>query len=384
MVIVLILVIVNGYKNINNDYIFNGFIHARIKEYQAAGIDVQVFECCPSNWQPSYNVDGVYVTVGNSHELSLFIDTHKPNAIAIHFINKNMIKGLNKSQYKPDLYIFIHGAEALYWYERIFPKMFPTIRSFFAFFKRTLYNIVGIYTIKRFFKEKNHKITLIGVSKWMLSIAIKNYKCKNINSLVIPNVVRNDIFNFIVKPLEQRFKILVVRSFSSHKYSPDIVKTVIEKLSHYPVFKKIDFLIVGEGIFWEKYTSAISCFSNVSLKKGFISQSEVANLHKSYGIFLCPTRQDAQGVSMCEAMASGLIPITLFNTAIPEFVPSDLECKNINDMVKLIIDIATNSEMFSKYSNLVSSFIMEKCAPEKTTNLEIDLFKNITIISGEK
>ena len=363
-----------------SDYIFSGFVHARVKQYQSAGIETKVFECCPRHWQPSYEVEGVSVEVGDSRDLSIFIDKYKPSAICLHFISRNMIKGLRSAQYKPKLYVFVHGAEALHWYERIFPKMFPTVRSFFAFLKGTLYNIIGISVIKRFLKEKNHKVTLIGVSQWMLDAAIRNFDCQDTKSLVIPNVIRTDIFKFVEKSLDQRFKILVVRSFSTHKYSPDVIIEVILALSSHPVFQKFKIHIVGEGINWERYTSVISHFSNVSLKKGFISHSEVAELHRSYGIFLCPTRQDAQGVSMCEAMSSGLIPITLFNTAIPEFVPSDLECHTIDDMVQLIINIANDPGLFSKFSFLASSFISEKCSPDKTTALEISLINNSDIV----
>ena len=52
------------------------------------------------------------------------------------------------------------------------------------------------------------------------------------------------------------------------------------------------------------------------------------------GIFICPTRQDAQGVSMCEAMSSGLVPITLYNTAIPECLPNDERLVNNNKIIK--------------------------------------------------
>ncbi len=40
----------------------------------------------------------------------------------------------------------------------------------------------------------------------------------------------------------------------------------------------------------------------------------------NYGVFLSPTRMDAQGVMMCEVMASGLLTISSDNTAIPEFI----------------------------------------------------------------
>lgn len=65
-------------------------------------------------------------------------------------------------------------------------------------------------------------------------------------------------------------------------------------------------------------------YANVRIDKGYLKQSEIAELHKDYGVFLCPSRMDTQGVSRDEAMASGLVPITNRVGAIPEFV--DDEC----------------------------------------------------------
>jgi glycosyltransferase involved in cell wall biosynthesis len=61
-------------------------------------------------------------------------------------------------------------------------------------------------------------------------------------------------------------------------------------------------------------------FSNVYIERRFLTQAEIAALHREYGIFLCPTRMDTQGVSRDEAMASGLVPVTNAVAAIPEFV----------------------------------------------------------------
>jgi len=370
----LVLILIERYKSINNDYIINGFVHARIKEYMGAGIEVSVFECCPKFLRSNYIIDGVSVTVGDSHDLSIYIDKYTPNTICPHFIDKNMIKGLEGAKYKPELFIFVHGGEALFWYERIFPKMFKTFKNIRLFVLYAVYNVFTIKKIRRFLKKRHHETTLVGVSQWMLDIAIRNFRCKGIKTVIIPNVIRTDLFKFEEKPLKQQLKILVLRSFDSMKYAPDIIVKVVEKLSKHSIFNNIQIHIIGEGKHWEQYTSAISHFPNVTLKKGFISQSEVAKLHKAYGIFLCPTRQDAQGVSMCEAMSSGLIPITLSNTAIPEFIPAELECFNIEDMVKLILNITEDSELFFRLSNLASSFIKNKCSPEKTTQVEINLF----------
>ena len=51
-----------------------------------------------------------------------------------------------------------------------------------------------------------------------------------------------------------------------------------------------------------------------------MTHQQIADLHKQYGVFLCPSRMDTQGVSRDEAMSSGLVPITNKVGAIPEFL----------------------------------------------------------------
>ena len=58
----------------------------------------------------------------------------------------------------------------------------------------------------------------------------------------------------------------------------------------------------------------------MEIERRFVSQSEMAELHREYGFFLVPTRYDSQGVARDEAMSSGLVPITNPVSCVPEFV----------------------------------------------------------------
>jgi glycosyltransferase involved in cell wall biosynthesis len=83
---------------------------------------------------------------------------------------------------------------------------------------------------------------------------------------------------------------------------------------------KRSYFAFGDGALFEETLAPLSGLSNIHLERRFLTQQEIASLHKSYGIFLCPTRMDTQGVSRDEAMASGLVPVTNAVAAIPEFV----------------------------------------------------------------
>ena len=78
--------------------------------------------------------------------------------------------------------------------------------------------------------------------------------------------------------------------------------------------------MIGDGPLFEQTLEPLRGFDNITIKKGFITQQKIAELYKQYGVFLCPSRSDTQGVSRDEAMASGLVPVTNGVAAIPEFV----------------------------------------------------------------
>jgi len=91
-------------------------------------------------------------------------------------------------------------------------------------------------------------------------------------------------------------------------------------LSEKTFFKELEFTIYGDGEYFDELIKPLERFENVNLFKEFLSQEEISKIHKEYGVFICPTRWDSQGVSMCEAMSSGLVPISNKVSAIPEFV----------------------------------------------------------------
>ena len=176
----------------------------------------------------------------------------------------------------------------------------------------------------------------------------------------------------------------MIRQFTSGKYALDVAMDIIKELQAYPENDKFKFTIIGDGWLFEKYTSRVSMFSNVEIKRTFLSQNDISKYHNENGFFICPTRQDAQGVSMCEAMSSGLIPISSNNTAIPEFLPEkyNLCFDNAKDSAKRIIEIINNETEFKKLSEECSKFIQEKCSSEKTTKKEIELmssFSNLNV-----
>src|SRR5690606_26458630 len=117
---------------------------------------------------------------------------------------------------------------------------------------------------------------------------------------------------------------------------------------------ELEFRIIGDGPLFEDTVEPIRHFDNVLLEKRFVSQPEIAQLHKEYGIFMCPTRWDSQGVSRDEAMASGLVICTTNTAAIPEFTTSETAIVAAHedpiDLARKIVLIIEEPEKFSSIS----------------------------------
>jgi glycosyltransferase involved in cell wall biosynthesis len=91
-------------------------------------------------------------------------------------------------------------------------------------------------------------------------------------------------------------------------------------LAKRPFFQELEFRMIGDGKLFDETLAPLRQFDNVKIERRFLTQQEIAQLHKEYGVFLVPTRMDTQGVSRDEAMSSGLVPVTNAVAAVPEFV----------------------------------------------------------------
>src|SRR5262249_34617738 len=122
------------------------------------------------------------------------------------------------------------------------------------------------------------------------------------------------------KPAPLRTQVLLLRSFDTTKYATDIAADAIVRLARHRSFGEFSFTLCGRGRLFPEIAARLGRYPNVTLLESYFPQRELPALHARHGVMLCPTRQDTHGVSMCEAMSSGLVPIATRVSAIPEFV----------------------------------------------------------------
>ena len=137
---------------------------------------------------------------------------------------------------------------------------------------------------------------------------------------MIHNPIDTNLFVHRPKTAADRFNILMIRPFDSYGYGNDLAVSAIMKLADRSGFDRLRFTIVGDGPLFDQTLGPIRHLDNVRISRGFVTQEQIAELHRQHGVFLVPTRIDTQGVSRDEAMASGLVPVTNGVPAAKEFV----------------------------------------------------------------
>ena len=182
-----------------------------------------------------------------------------------------------------------------------------------------------------------------------------------------------------MKNEEQRKKILSIRPYASRTYANDLSVETILQLSKKSWFNELEIKIIGDGLLFDETLEPLKKFENVKIERGFLTQEDIAKLHKHYGIFLVPSRMDTQGVSRDEAMSSGLVPITNEVAAIPEFVDESCGILAPSDdflvMAEGIEKLYNKPEMFLQMSENAAKRVRTQTSPEYTIQKEIELIK---------
>ena len=374
-----ILVITPSYPSEANKYL-SGFVHSRVKAYKKSGIDVDVavvYNEYSDNLY--YTFEDIRVNRISYYDLRNVLQIKKYKKILVHFFDEkyfNVLEGCDLSN--SEVFLWVHGPETLYWdyplmVNRYFEKSDKITEEQKEHFK------VNDEIIKKYNNLSN--IKWIFVSEWikkrseeLIGIKFKNYE-------VIPNIIDLDNFQFENKDKSKMRKIFLLRRYDNiSKYAVDVsVRTILE-LSRRNIFNELEFNIYGMGNFREELFGPIKKFSNVKFYNKFLTHKEISKVHKENGIALFPTRYDAQGVSMCEAGASGLLVISSDNEAIKEFIPfkdgNIIDTENYIKYADFIEKIVNDEKKFNNITNDTRKKLVEKTSYDATVKKEIELIKS--------
>ncbi|BAJ00592.1 conserved hypothetical protein [Shewanella violacea DSS12] len=370
------LILTNHYPSYDNLY-RNGFVHSRVRAYKELDVQCDIYKLNLGTATKYDEFEGIRVTEGGQEQLLDLLAKGSYKKVLVHFLDSHMwdiLKNFNNIE----VLVWVHGAEVQ-----------P--------FHRREYNYINASTdvIRKAKKDSEERLEfwrellkivpsnlhLIFVSKYFAEEVMEDLELRLPDGKysIIHNPIDTDIFNYVEKDPQQRLKILSIRPYASAKYANDLSVKAILELSKESFFDELEFRIIGDGPLFDEILKPLREFKNVIIERKFLKQSEIAELHKDYGIFLTPTRMDAQGVSRDEAMASGLVPITNAVAAIPEFV--DEECGILaedNDYIKMaegLTSLYKDKNLFSRMSQNCTKRVGYQLSHKKIIDHELSLLR---------
>ncbi|MCK1976513.1 glycosyltransferase family 4 protein [Jeotgalicoccus huakuii] len=373
------LMICNAYPTMGNLYA-NSFLHRRVKAYQQKGLFVDVVVITTKVKKDEF-YDGVHIKYMDEYQIASYLQEHSFKTVLFHFINPKMFYGIDQlpSHRKPNIVVWLHGFEAEAWHRRYYNFLsdvgqldaqlqrkeivFEPQREFLRdIMTREELNIKFVYVSKRF--KELYVDPFVGV------VPERNY--------VIHNIIDDALFTYKKKTKDDRLNICSIRPYTAKNYANDITVDVIKKLSTKRYFNKLEFNLYGDGKLFNVITNPLKKFDNVHLHKGFVKQDDIPEIHQAHGIFLGPSRHDSQGVSLGEAMSSGLVPVTNAIGGIPEFIEHKktgmlAERDNLDDMVDAIDYLYKHTKEFKKISQQAAASIRKQAGVETVINQEIEV-----------
>lgn len=372
-----VLLLTNHYPS-DGDLYRNGFIHSRVKSYKERGVNVDIFRLRKDeiiSWHEFENVD---VTTGSQEALRLMLSSGRYRHILVHFLDASMWEVLVEFINHIQVTVWVHGAEIHPWYRRKFNFETPEQEEIsriqseprMAFWKNIL-------------KPMHYNLKVIFVSKIFADEVMEDlgFDLPETQYEVIHNPIDDELFWYQEKDVGQRRKILSIRPYASRQYANDLSVKVILELSKKSFFKDLEFRLIGDGRLFDETIEPLRKFNNIIIEKKFLTRSEIANLHKEYGIFLCPTRWDSQGVSRDEAMSSGLVPVTNSVAAVIEFVDDHCGILSPTESIKMMVDgivnLYENPDRFKLMSELAARRVRSQSALNKIIEKELKSFQSL-------
>jgi glycosyltransferase involved in cell wall biosynthesis len=298
------LLLTNQYPSYSDLY-RNGFVHTRVRAYQARAVRCDVFRLRPDEAVSYHEFEDVNVITGSQEALHQMLSSGRYKTVLVHFLDPAMWDVLKQHIERIKIRVWVHGVEIQPWHRRDFNHETKEQR------------IVGkIQSEKRlaFWRELLHPVPanlkLVFVSRHFSEEVMEDlgFRIPQMHYTIIHNPINTEVFRYEEKPLDQRKRVLSISSYSTRKYANDLTVKAIELLSNKPWFFDMEFRLIGDGPLFEDTVAPLRKYKNVYIEQRFLNRDEIAALHKEYGIFLCATRWDSHGVSRDEAMSSGLVP----------------------------------------------------------------------------
>jgi len=299
-----------------------GFVHSRLRAYRRQGVACDVFRLTSDEPYHSREFENIDITAGDWDLLDLALQGGQYEHVLVHLMDKTMWEVIQRHIDRVRVTVWLHGAEIQGWQRRAFE--FEGLDPDEITRKKRLGDQRMDFW-RELLAAPHPNLHFVFVSKHFADevAADLGIDLSSIRHSVIHNFIDPEVFPYAPKSAQDRLRLLSIRPFVSRAYANDLTVKALQVIADEPWFNELQITIVGDGELFDDTTRPLAGISNVTLVKRFLTQGEIAALHRQHGVFLSPTRMDTQGVSRDEAMSSGLVPVTNAVAAVPEFVSED-------------------------------------------------------------
>lgn len=319
------------------------FVHRRVLAYRALGHDVMVFRFDPVGRKSEHVFEDVTCETGGVAALERALARFGPDVAAIHGLSEALWPAFAAIDPVLSVCAWLHGSEIpgfLRAKAGWVPDPSQRARQFALLEQRIRFwhEVLGQW-------PAHLRLAFVSRDSRELMRADLGGLLQDARTAILHNPIDTDLFAMRPKLAHDRFAVLSIRPHDSHSYGNDLAVAAVLALRDKPWFARMRFTFVGDGPLFEATLAPLRPLANVSIRRGFLRQEEIARLHGEHGVFLVPTRLDTQGVSRDEAMASALVPVTNAVYAVPEFV--DAHCAGLapaDDAAALAREIAAMVE----------------------------------------
>ena len=348
------------------------FIHARARLYMELGHNVLILSS-PQADLPAYE-EFEKVSVVRPVDLEAAQSLTKafsPNVMAIHFPYRNTFSTILATRlrgYYP-LVAWIHGYETMY-------------TAFFGYhhgLSRLLsipHDWLKLRYLRRFLAGC---VSVVYVSNWIRQLAERSMRYTHPNSFLIANPVNTQVFSPLFSPRikrrsESQLRGVALRSLGP-KYGLDIA------IRAYAGVEATDLTIIGTGQLEEELRSLIATTgSNTTLLARGFPHAQVPEVLRGYDYFVAPSRNETQGLAMCEAMSCGLPVIATRVGGIPEFVRDGIDGylvppEDPKALQKAILRLVQEPERCRQMGQNARQHMLEICDGQKIAERELQVLQ---------
>lgn len=349
------------------------FIHARAQLYQQAGHTVRVFAEGGGPRQHAEQFEDIEILRTHPVHLQNEIKSFAPNVIAFHtpYAGTQVYQVAVQLVDHFPMVTWVHGYEAMYTAFHGYHHGWRRLTSI-PWDARKLWHLRGFL---------RQCAGVVYVSHWLQSMAERSMYYHHPYSEVIHNPV--DLQKFALSDLRERAKTvtglrgIALRSLGP-KYGLDLA------IQAYAGLEETGLTIIGTGPLERELRALIDrTHSHTTLLAQGFPHAQVPQLLQQYDYFVAPSRNETQGLAMCEAMACGLPVIATQVGGIPEFVRDGVDGylvspENPTALRAAIEKMVLNPVQFCQMGKNARQHMLEICDGSRIAEKELHVLKKAT------